>query len=177
VELNVPPGEHVFALTGLGAGDAALLEVGAAPREPLLRQRIVYRLPPAQSLEFRIDKQAESARLIVFAYAETPADVALSYAVGAKISSAFAASHSLLAGRLAGPALPLPGAWFWESTELYQLSEFRDGITLGADLERGAVSVKLKNETRSRLWLSVVLVGQGATQDERVRHFWALENR
>jgi hypothetical protein len=177
VDVSVPPGEHVFALEGLGAGDAALLEVGAAPREPLLRQRIVYRLPPAGSLEFRIDKQAEAARLIVLAYAERPTDIVLSYSLGGKLSAAFAASHSVLSGRLSGPAVPLQGAWFWESTEPNQLAEFRDGVTLGADLERGAVRVKLKNETRARLWLTLVLVGQGATEAEGVQHFWALEDR
>jgi hypothetical protein len=177
VDISVPPGEHVFALQGLGPGDAALLQVGAAPREPLLRQRIVYRLPPAESLEFRIDKQAETARLIVLAYAERATDVTLSYSLGGKLGTTFSASHSVLSGRLTGPALPLEGAWFWESTEVSQLAEFRDGVTLGADLERGVVRVKLKNETRTRLWLSLVLVGQGATQAEGVQHFWALEDR
>jgi hypothetical protein len=177
VDVTVPPGEHVFALQGLGAGDAALLQVAAAPREPLLRQRIVYRLQPAQSLEFRIDKQAEAARLIVFAYAERPTDVTLSYSLEGKLSADLAASHTVLSGRLAGPASALQGAWFWESTEPHQLAEFRDGVTLGADLERGVVRVKLKNETRTRLWLTLVLVGQGATQAEGVQHFWALEDR
>jgi hypothetical protein len=41
VDVSVAPGDHLFALEGLGAGDAALLQVAAAPREPLLRQRIV----------------------------------------------------------------------------------------------------------------------------------------
>jgi hypothetical protein len=167
----------VFALAGLGAGDAALLQVAAAPLEPLLRQRIVYRLPPAESLEFLVDKQAETARLIVLSYAERPTDMTLSYSLGGKLSGAFAASHSVLSGRLTGPAVPLEGAWFWESTEANQLAEFRDGVTLGADLERGVVRVKLKNETRTRLWLTLVLVGQGATPAEGVQQFWALEDR
>jgi hypothetical protein len=92
-----------------------------------------------------------------------------------KTSQEFAASHSLLAGRLAGPATALSKAWFWESSEPLQLSEFRDGITLGADLQHGALSVKLKNETRGRLWLALVLVGQGPGEADGVEHFWALE--
>jgi len=177
LDLSLPPGEHVFELTGLGAGDAALLEAAAAPREPLLRQRITYRVQPGATLEYRVQKQADEARLILFAYAEQPGEVALSYALSGKTNPDFAASHSALAGRFAGPAAALPGAWFWESTEPLQLAELRDGVTLGADLLRGAVSVKLKNETRGRLWLTLVLVGQGPGQSEGVEHFWALEDR
>jgi hypothetical protein len=177
VDLSLPPGEHVFELAGLGEGDAALLEAAAAPREPLLRQRITYRVQPGGTLEYRLQKQAEEARLILFAYAEQPGDVALSYALSGKTNPDFAASHSALSGRLAGSAVALPGAWFWESTEPLQLGELRDGITLGADLMRGAISVKWKNETRGRLWLTLVLVGQGPGQSEGVEHFWALEDR
>jgi hypothetical protein len=161
VDLPVPPGEHRFELRGLPTGDAALLELGAAPREPLVRQRIVYRLLSGQSVEYRVDKQAESARLITLAYAERAADVALSFAVSARTHQQFASSHSRLVGRLEGPALPVAGAWFWETTEPGQVSEYRDGITLGADLVSGPVVVKLTNETRGRLWLALVLVGQG----------------
>lgn len=177
INLVLSPGEHLFELTGLGEGDAALLEAAAAPREPLVRQRIVYRLQPGGTLEYRLAKQAEQARLIVFAYAEKPLEVAVSYALTAKTSQEFAASHSVLAGRLEGPATALAQAWFWESTESLQLSEFRGAVQLGADLERGAVSVKLQNESRGRLWLTVVLVGQGLAEADGVEHFWALEGR
>jgi len=177
VELSLPPGEHVFELAGLGAGDAALLEAAAAPREPLLRQRITYRLERGATLEYRVQKRADEVRLISFAYAEQPGDVALSFALSGKTSPDFADSHSALSGRLEGPAAALSGAWFWESSEPLQLAEFRDGVTLGADLLRGAVSLKLKNETRGRLWLTLVLVGQGPSQSEGVEHFWALEER
>jgi hypothetical protein len=177
VDVTLPPGEHLFQLSGLGAGDAALLEAAAAPREPLLRQRVTYRLQAGAALEYRVDKQAEEGRLIVFAYAEQPGNVALSYALSGKTSRDFAASHSTLSGRLEGAALQLPGAWFWESTEPVQLAEFRDGVTLGADLQRGALTLKLKNEGRGRLWLTVVLVGQGPGQADGAEHFWALEDR
>lgn len=177
VDLPLPPGEHRFELRGLPDGAAALLELAAAPREPLVRQRIVYRLQPGQTLEYRVDKQAESARLITFAYAERPADVALGFAVFAQTHQQFASSHSKLAGRLEGAALPVKGAWFWETTEPGQLSEFRDGITLGADLVSGPVAVKLTNETRGRLWLALVLVGQGPSPAAELEHFWALEDR
>jgi len=177
VDLTLTPGEHLFELSGLGAGDAALLEAAAAPREPLLRQRITYRLQPGASLEYRVEKQADEGRLILFAYAEQPGNVALSYALSGKTSQEFAASHSKLSGRLEGPALALPGGWFWESTEPLQLAEFRDGVTLGADLQRGALTLKLKNESRGRLWLTLVLVGQGPGQADGVEHFWALEDR
>jgi hypothetical protein len=177
IDLTLPPGEHLFELGGLGAGDAALLEAAAAPREPLLRQRITYRLQAGGTLEYRVEKQAEEGRLILFAYAERPGNVALSYALSGKTRQEFAASHSTLAGRLEGPALQLPGAWFWESNEPLQLAEFRDGVTLGADLQRGALTLRLKNEGRDRLWLSVVLVGQGPGQSAGVEHFWALEDR
>ncbi|HKO94417.1 MAG TPA: hypothetical protein VJU61_24855, partial [Polyangiaceae bacterium] len=113
----------------------------------------------------------------VLAYAERATDVTLSYSLGGKLSATLAASHSVLGGQLAGPALPLQGAWFWESSEVHQLAEFRDGVALGADLERGVVRLKLKNETRTRLWLTLVLVGQGETPAEGVQHFWALEDR
>jgi hypothetical protein len=132
---------------------------------------------PGAWLEYRVEKQAEEGRLICFAYAEQPGNVALSYSLSGKTSQEFAASHSTLSGRLEGPALALPGAWFWESTEPLQLAEFRDGVTLGADLKRGALSLKLKNESRGRLWLTLVLVGQGPGQADGVEHFWALEDR
>jgi hypothetical protein len=177
VELPVPPGEHRFELQGLPDGAAALLELAAAPREPLVRQRIVYRLLPGQTVEYHVDKQAESARLITFAYAERPSEVALGFAVAARTHQQFASSHSKLAGRLEGPALPVAGAWFWETTEPGQPSEFRDGITLGADLVSGPVTVKLSNETRGRLWLALVLVGQGPSERADLEHFWALEDR
>ena len=115
--------------------------------------------------------------MITFAYAERPANVALSFAVLAQTHQQFASSHSRLAGRLEGPALPVSSAWFWETTEPGQVSEFRDGITLGADLVSGPVTVKLTNETRGRLWLSVVLVGQGPSPAGELEHFWALEDR
>jgi len=177
VQLVVPPGEHVFELSGLAAGDAALLEAAAAPREPLVRQRIVYRLLPGATLDYRIEKQAEQARLVLFAYADKPTDVAVSYALSAKTRRELTASHSVLAGRLQGAATALSDAWFWDSNEPLQLSEFRGGVALGADLQRGTVAVKLKNETRGRLWLSLVLVGQGPSEADGVEHFWALEDR
>lgn len=177
VELPLPPGEHRFELRGLPDGAAALLELAAAPREPLVRQRIVYRLQPGQTLEYPVDKQAESARLITFAYAERPKHVALSFAVVAQTHQQFASSHSKLQGRLEGAAQPMARAWFWETTEPGQLSEFRDGLTLGADLVSGPVVVKLTNETRGRLWLALVLVGQGPRPAAELEHFWALEER
>lgn len=176
VDLPLPPGEHRFDLRGLPDGAAALLELAAAPREPLVRQRIVYRLQPGQTLEYRLEKQAESARLISFAYAERPAEVALSFSVLAQLHQQFASSHSQLTGRLEGSALPTAGAWFWETTEPGQVSEFRDGITLGADLVSGPVVVKLKNESRGRLWLALVLVGQGPGAAAELDQFWALED-
>jgi hypothetical protein len=177
LELTLAPGEHLLALDGIASGDAALLEVAAAPQEPLVRQRLVYRLDAARRLEFSLEKETALARVVVFAYAEQPGDVALSYELTAKTSENFAASHSSLAGLLQGPATSLPEAWFWESTEPAELCEYRDGISLGADLLRGTVAVTLKNETQRRLWVSAVFVGRAPNEGEAMDQFWALEDR
>lgn len=176
IPLMLPPGEHTLALEGLRPGDLALAQVSDAPLEPLVRQRIVYRLSPGRSFDFNVNKIVDVARMLVLAYAEGEASVALSYVVEGRLSHELVAVPSALRGRLEGPLSEVGPIWFWESGQAGRLGELRASLRLGADLSRGSVGVRLTNDGRGPVWLAAILVGQDTGAADSLDRFWALED-
>jgi hypothetical protein len=174
-ELPVTTGTHTFELRGYHGDSQALLEATPLEATGALRRRGVYRIAPGAVLRFIVNKQVDFANVIVTTYLQNERLVSMRYAISASAQQDFLHSVTPMQGEIAGVATEAPLAWYWESGPTKRLNRHRGVVSLGNDLAKGNVVLVLRNQTRTPVFVALVLVGQDSASHPNLQRFWTTE--